>query len=112
VLDVVDFDAEMIEPAGAPVAAWNHVHADVAVAQHDRARGPGLARRLHGEEGFVEPAVQRILVGRGGDVVDARGHGPPPQRTIRQLPRPARRAPAYRKIARRARRSATGSAPR
>src|SRR5206468_8908622 len=78
--DIVDFDAEMIEPAGAPVAARNHVHADIAVAQHDRARGPGLARRLHAEEGFVEPAVQRILVGRDGDVIDARGHGPPPRR--------------------------------
>src|SRR5260221_5889407 len=76
-LDIVDFDAEMIEPTGAPVAARNHVHADIAVAQHDRARGPGLARRLHAEEGFVEPPVQRILVGRDGGVVDARGHGPP-----------------------------------
>src|ERR1700704_1477526 len=80
VLDIVDFDAEMIEPAGAPVAARNYVHADIAVAQHDRARRPGLARRLHAEEGFVEPAVQRILVGRDGDVIDARGHGPPPRR--------------------------------
>src|SRR5439155_1173106 len=80
VLDIVDFDAEMIEPAGAPVAARNYIHADVAVAQHNRARGPGLARRLHAEEGLVEPAVQRILVGRDGDVVDARGHGPPPRR--------------------------------
>src|SRR3989442_13765680 len=42
VLDIVDFDAEMIEPAGAPVAARNYIHADVAVAQHNRARGPGV----------------------------------------------------------------------
>src|SRR5205814_4349513 len=80
VLDIVDFDAEMIEPAGAPVAARNHVHADIAVAQHDRACRPGLARRLHAEEGLVEPAVQRVLVGRDGDVIDARGHAPPPRR--------------------------------
>jgi len=46
VIDIVDFDAEMIEAAGAPVAARNYVHAYIAVAQHDRARGPGLARRL------------------------------------------------------------------
>src|SRR5204863_8973814 len=80
VLDIVNFDAEMIQAAGAPVAARNYVHPDIAVAQHDRARGPGLGRRLHAEEGFVEPTVQRILVGRDGDVVDARGHGPPPRR--------------------------------
>src|SRR5260221_3993257 len=30
VLDIVDFDAEMIEPTGAPVAARNHVHSDIA----------------------------------------------------------------------------------
>src|SRR5881296_4171886 len=53
VFDIVDFDAEMIEPAGASVAARDYVHADIAVAQHDRARGPGLARRLHAEEGLV-----------------------------------------------------------
>src|SRR4030095_14473010 len=74
VLDIVDFDAEMIEPAGAPVAPGNHVHADIAVAQHDRAGGPGPARLLHAEEGFVEPTVQSILVGRYGDVIDARSH--------------------------------------
>src|SRR5258708_18855175 len=80
VLDIVDFDAEMIEPAGAPVAARNHVHADIAVAQHNRARRPGLARRLHAEKGLVDPTAKRVWVGRDGAVMAARGHGPPPRR--------------------------------
>src|SRR5256885_894102 len=74
IVEIVDFDAEMIEPAGAPIAARNDVHADVAVAEHDRARGPGLARRPHAEQRLVEPAVQRVVVAADRDVVDPGGH--------------------------------------
>jgi hypothetical protein len=76
VLDVVDFDAEMVEAAGAPVAPGNVGHAGITVAERDRAlrRQPIGLSLLHAEQGFVEAGVDRVMVAGDGDVIDARGH--------------------------------------
>ncbi len=47
--DVLDLDAEMIEPRRAPGAPRIDVEPDIAVADRHRALRPRLARRLHAE---------------------------------------------------------------
>src|SRR5258705_2753413 len=74
-LDLLDLDAEMVEPRRTPGLARVDVEADIAVAYRDGAVRARLGPRRHAEERLVERCEQRISFADDGDVIDLRKHG-------------------------------------
>src|SRR5262249_5778409 len=94
-LDLLDLDAEMVEPGRPPGLARVDVETDVAVADRNRAVGAGLRRRGHAELRLVEGGEQRIFLADDGDVVDLSGHGRAPFAAVGLLSAVVR-PPSYR----------------
>src|SRR5262249_27219745 len=76
-LDVLDLDAEMVEPGRPARLARIDVEADIAVAHRDRPVGAGSLRRAHPEQRLVEGGEQGIALADNGNVVDLGEQGRP-----------------------------------
>src|SRR3954454_23391810 len=74
-IEVLDLDAEMVEAGLAAAAAGDQRHAEIAVADRNRADlARGIARRLQTERRAVEHAEQRVVIARDGKVVELPEH--------------------------------------
>src|SRR6185312_204764 len=78
-LDIVDAEAEMIEPGWKAVAARIDVEPDASVADGDSVERPpfGGRRQPQAEDRLVEAAEQRPLRADQRDMIDLREHGSP-----------------------------------
>src|SRR5215470_931235 len=74
-LDVLDLDAEVIEPGLAAGHARIDVHADIAVAdRHGGGLEPGVDLDLQAEQRAVEDGQQGIIVRNNGNVIEPGEH--------------------------------------
>ena len=74
-VEVLDLDAEMVEARLATAAAGDQRHAEIPVADRNRADlARGIARRLQTERGAVEHAEQRVVIARYGKMVELPEH--------------------------------------
>src|SRR5215510_4106158 len=83
-VEILHFDAEVVEARLAPPAARDQRHAEIAVADRNRADlARGVARRLQAEDRPVEHAEQRVVVARYSKVIELSEHCP-----LRAIPWP------------------------
>src|SRR6185312_17061046 len=72
--DIVDFHAEMVEPADIAVATRDDVQADIAVAEYHRGTGRGAAGGLQPEHRLVELPQHRIVGADHRHMIELREH--------------------------------------
>src|SRR3954452_18677555 len=73
--EVLNLDAEMVEAGLAAAAAGDQRHAEIAVADRNRADlARRIARGLQTERRAVEHAEQRVVIARDGEVVELPEH--------------------------------------
>src|SRR5262245_5656710 len=78
-VEIRNLDAEMVEASLTAASARDQRHAEIAVADRDRADLPRrIARRLQSEGGTVEHTEQRVVVAGNGEMVELREHRPSP----------------------------------